>query len=158
MAENDGFETYTRHICVEHQRLNRLLLETRHRIDAWRATGGRLTPADVIAELHAVRAELQHHFAEEEEEGCLEEAMCRYPALAPQANQLLQEHRGILADMDRLCASAQQGAEQGLEVGDFVIEFQRIYDLLQDHEARESRVVQQAFSASLDTENEPAVD
>lgn len=158
MPVNDGLEPYTRHICVEHQRLNRLLLEARHHIDAWRATGDSRPPTDVIAELKAIGAELDHHFAEEEAEGCLEEAMCRYPSLAPRANSVVQEHPAILAEFRRLSGMAERGLEQGVSLPEFVAEYERLYNMLQAHEAEESRIIQQAFSASLDTGNEPAVD
>jgi hypothetical protein len=158
MPEGDEFETYSRHLCVEHQRLNRLLLEARHRIDVWRASGDHHTPADVLAELQAIRGELEHHFAEEEAEGCLEEAMCRFPSLAPQTNAVLHEHQGIRDDFSRLCERAQQGIKEGTDLPQFVAEYERLYTLLHAHEAEESRIVQQAFAATLDTGNEPALD
>jgi hypothetical protein len=158
MPECDDFDSYTRHMCVEHQRLNRLLLEARHRIDAWRASGDRRTPADVFAELQTIRGELEHHFAEEEAEGCLEEAMCRFPALAPQTNAVLHEHAEILAEFTRLCETARQGMEEGADLTQFVAQYERLYDALQAHEIEESRIMQQAFSASLDTGNDAALD
>lgn len=157
MRTFDDVGTTTRYLCVEHQRLNRLLLEARHRIDAWRAAGGPHMPADVRAALDNIQAEVQRHFAQEDQEGCLEEAACQRPDLGPERSRLLHEHGRLLDEIHCLCdADCDEG--KTFDLAGFVREFEKLYERLQAHEEAESQMMRQAFPATLDIENESAVD
>ena len=153
MTEFEDYRTYTQHICVEHQRLNRLLLETRHQLDQWRAAGGKRTPQALVVQLSELQAELRRHFDEEDEEGCVEEAICRCPSLAHDGNELLHEQPSLRAELRQLLDTAERGEEEDIDVAAFVRQFEACCEHLQQHEAAESQVVRQAFSASLDTDS-----
>jgi len=130
-----------------------MLLEARHQIDNWRAGGEELTLRAVIEGLRGIQAELKHHFGDEEGEGCLEEAVSRYPNLSGKEQELIAQHPGLLAAVAELIELAERGEERETDPAEFGRKYEELYDRLHAHELAESRLMQQAFSTSLDIEN-----
>jgi hypothetical protein len=93
--------------------------------------------------LQTLRSNLAEHFAEEQEGGCLEEAVCRCPRLGPEANRIESEHTVLLAELDGLIRRSQS------EVGDSQSGGQTRFDLfaarLHAHEAAENHILEVAF-------------
>ena len=75
MRDYDECRTYVEHIIAEHRRLHRMLRLARSAIIASGGPDRDATGTDVTRVLRQVREELAHHFAEEEEGGCLDEAV-----------------------------------------------------------------------------------
>jgi hypothetical protein len=107
-------------------------------------------PAGQIAEtIRRLRMELVHHFAEEEEGGCLDEAVSRCPRLGPDARRIEAEHQELLAKLESLLAQATDGE---ISVQDRVAlegAFDDFCRQMRAHEAAESDVLRQAFGANI---------
>jgi hemerythrin-like domain-containing protein len=154
-------EAYVQHLRSEHRRLHRLMRQTLAALPQWEdASEGNWAPV-MLRGLKAIREELAAHFRIEEAGGCLEEAVSRCPSLAPQAAQVLQEHRSLLADLDqliqRVTALRQPTAAAAHALSD---ELHAVLRRLNHHERLENRIVQQAFGLSVEDEEswQPPVD
>ena len=146
---------YVEHLHHEHGRLNRLLLDIGHEIaqlgrpDTDRGLRERLESriTDLCDQLNA-------HFAEEEDGGCLEEAGTRCPSLAADIKTIFEEHRVLDRLLCRLLAHASDVASTPAEIQ---TSWQEFYTKIQSHEAAETKVLQMAFggdAADLDVEGE----
>jgi hypothetical protein len=92
-----------------------------------------------------LRDYLQHHFAEEEEGGVLEEAMCRLPRLCPRAAALERQHGNLREQMARIIEQAERcgcSAERRQAVAR---DFSRFAYALRAHEAAENGIAEEAF-------------
>lgn len=133
--------------------MHRLMRQTLAALPHWEdANGGNWLPA-MLRGLKAIRDALAAHFHAEETGGCLEEAVSRCPSLAPQAAQVLQEHRSLLEDLNRLIQRVetmhQPTAPAAHALSD---ELHAVLRRLYRHEQLENRIVQQAFGLSVDDE------
>src|SRR5262245_36051024 len=93
---------YVDHLIAEHRRLHRMLRLAGSSIRPAPGTGRIATRAEVLKVLRDVREELAHHFAQEEEGGCLDEAVSCCPSLSPEAHRIEAEHHRLLECIDRL--------------------------------------------------------
>jgi hemerythrin-like domain-containing protein len=146
-------EAIVQHLRAEHRRMHRLMRQTLAALPHWEdANGGNWQPA-MLRGLKAIREELAAHFRAEETGGCLEEAVSRCPSLAPQAAQVLQEHKSLLEDLERLIqrveALQQPTAPAAHALSD---DLHAVLRRLNQHEQLENRVMQQAFGLSVDDE------
>jgi hemerythrin-like domain-containing protein len=151
MKRESGDESYVNHLVAEHRRLNQLIHRTLRAIPNWADSGTACWSQLVVGGLAAVRQELAQHFAEEEEGGCLEEAVARCPALASQADQVQAEHGCLLQILDELIGHCRQiqrptsrdllGVEQ---------ELRAVAHKLHLHEAEENHIMERAFSVCLE--------
>lgn len=94
-----------------------------------------------------LRDELARHFQEEEEGGCLEEAVARCPALAEEVERLLLDHGKLLQDMDTLI---EQHACSGCSDGSWHAAFVRLTKDLLTHESAEDDILRRAFGEPVD--------
>lgn len=136
----DG-NTYINHLLAEHHRLHKLVHHA--------AVDFRTRPAqvDMVGDLGEIRRELQRHFAEEEEGGCLEEAVSRCPRISPSAEHIKDEHPFLMQELDRLIARAKTLTEVDRE--DFVCDFADFCRRLHKHEAEENLLLQQGFGMAV---------
>ena len=146
-------EAFVQHLRAEHRRMHRLMRQTLAALPHWEdANGGNWLPA-MLRGLKAIRDALAAHFHAEEAGGCLEEAVSRCPSLAPQASQVLQEHRSLMEELNRLIERVetmhQPTASTAHALSDDLHELLRRLNL---HEQLENRIVQQAFGVSVDDE------
>jgi hypothetical protein len=138
---------------VEHLRR-----EHRHLGDAMRAINDEMAKQatvtlELVNELKALAAELQHHFREEEEGGCIEEAVSCCPSLSPEAKRLEREHPELRSAVAEVIQRAESGAsaEGQAEVRRLFADFSR---RLLAHEAAENRILAEAFGYAGDNELE----
>src|SRR5690349_5290104 len=104
MRAYDECHCYVNHLIAEHRRLHRMLRLARNAICP-PGSSESVPGTDIVKLLGEVRAELEHHFAEEEGgDGCLEEAVSRCPSLSDDARRIESEHPRLLEDIDRLIA------------------------------------------------------
>ena len=115
----------------------------------WLLLRQRPDPADVLDQvaesLEALRAELAHHFAEEEAGGCLEEAVAHQPSLSHEVTRLEREHPEILRQMDRLLQRLSELSHIDKSVREIEGDFRGLASKLQDHEAAENRILEESF-------------
>src|SRR5688572_23467234 len=101
MRAYDECRCYEDHLIAEHKRLDRMLRVARNAIMPLGAATGNVPAADIVKLLGEVREELQHHFAQEEGGGCLEEAVSRCPSLSDEVRRIEAEHPRLLESIDR---------------------------------------------------------
>ncbi len=155
MDADEESVAYAEHLHHEHHRLNRLLLEIGHEVA--RLVG---PPADrtllqrLETRITDLWDQLKAHFAEEEDGGCLEEAVTRCPALAVNLQSIMEEHSVLEQLLGQLLAEVSDPSIAPAEVG---AKWQAFYNKIRAHEAAETRLLRMAFgheSAEYDTEDE----
>lgn len=107
------------------------------------------TCADVVRVFRQVREELEHHFAQEEAGGCLEEAVSRCPSLSAEVRRIEAEHPQLLDNVDRLIAQAldcDQSVEKQVDLGRG---FDDLCRQLDAHEAAENVLLRKGFGANV---------
>lgn len=131
-------------------RAHQALLQDLRRLEdtARAAEGGTL--AEARAWLVAVRAHLADQFRFEEEDGYLHAVRKREPRLERAAEQLAEEHRGLMRGLDALleAAAGAPALEDQLREG-----IRQWVKDVRKHEAREDDLVQGAFTQDLGTED-----
>ena len=152
MNENDDCRTYAEHLRIEHSHIDRSLEELQHLI-ANTAQWSRENPAPaLVAGLVQLREQLAHHFREEEEGGCMEEAQSRSPSLLEDVQTLQAEHAGFLKTLDGLIAEAELLAKQPTDLQPLQTTFSGFLHQLHAHEAEENRILLFSFgSPAMDT-------
>jgi hypothetical protein len=152
MRSYDECRCYVEHLIAEHRRLHRMLRLARATIVASGGPDRDATGADIVRVLRQVRDELEHHFAQEESGGCLDEAVSRCPSLSADAHRIEVEHPQLLDNVDRLIAQAldcDQSVEKrvALERG-----FDDLCRQLDAHEAAENVLLRKGFGANVNGE------
>jgi Hemerythrin HHE cation binding domain len=152
MNGNDDCRTYVEHLRIEHSHIDRSLEELQHLLaQAVEWSKENPSPA-LLARLVQLREQLVHHFQEEEEGGCLEEAQSRSPCLSEDVRTLQAEHAGFLEALDRMIAEAELA---GREPGGLQSVQKAFNDFLQGlhaHESAENRILLFGFgSPAMDT-------
>jgi hypothetical protein len=149
MRDYNECRSYVEHLIAEHRRLHRMLRLARASIVESGGPDRDATSADVARVLRQVREELEHHFAQEEAGGCLDEAVSRCPPLSADAHRIEVEHPQLLNSVDRLIAQAldsDQSVEKrvALERG-----FDDLCRQLDAHEAAENVLLRKGFGANV---------
>ena len=145
MRDDPDCRCYVNHLIAEHRRLHSLL---RHlRLEMTHSLGPDEQPsfAGVQRVLTRLRQELQHHFSQEDDEGCLGEAVSRCPRLAGEAKRIEAEHPQILAELDRLISRSQTLPPTYPNHVALQREFDRLCEQLRKHELAENTLLAQAF-------------
>jgi hypothetical protein len=151
MRNCDDKFTYIGHMLAEHRRLDALVRGVLATIPCWEENVGSEWLPPLVKRLHLVREELVHHFRDEEEGGCLEEAVARCPELAPHVRLIEEEHPRLLDRLDEVIRHAEQAAEHLDVAGPMLAqEFRTLVRDLRAHEAQENRILQQGFNYYLE--------
>src|SRR6476620_10387949 len=96
MRDYNECQCYVEHLIAEHRRLHRMLRLAQAAIVASGCPDRDATCTDIVRVLRQVREELQHHFAQEESGGCLDEAVSRCPGLSAEVKRIELEHPQLL--------------------------------------------------------------
>jgi hypothetical protein len=107
----------------------------------------------MLVELKLLGDDLRRHFVEEEEGGCLEEAVSRCPSVAPQADALQGQHAALLNSLDQMIAGLSSNSPRAAADG-FSSQLKRFCQDLLAHEAAENQVMRQAFGITVNGEDE----
>lgn len=150
-ADFDECRAYVTHVLTEHQRLHALLDDARSTIAQTRADGKNQS-SEVVQVLRQIRGELQQHFTEEEEGGCLDEAVSRLPRLAAEVDRIEAEHPDLLRRLDRLIEMASDSEKMTKDRPLFDQELNNFYQGIHAHEGAENRLLQQGFGMTIDGE------
>jgi hypothetical protein len=109
--------------------------------------------AHLRSDLDALRDRLEWHFREEEQGGCLEEAVSRRPSLAAEVRRLEQEHPVLLNELrrviDRLAAKRPEEPLDAVKS-----ELDAFARRLREHEESEDRVLEKGLNVNMDVELE----
>jgi uncharacterized protein YciI len=100
--------------------------------------------------LEAVRAVLVEHFRFEEEDGYMAAVLQREPEMERKVEELRQQHRQLLAELDDLQSAAKDAGSIPAEFGDRVRFWVRH---VREHESQENLLVQDAFNVSIAAED-----
>ena len=151
MADNSRESlAYMTHLRAEHRRLQDCLRRIERQWIEEPVGPAEVIPQRVIDDLRTLRAELAHHFEEEESGGCLEEAVARQPRLSHDANRLEHEHAALLEQIDRLLAKVTATACLAQSAEEVKTDFRRFAEQLQAHEEAENRILEQGFCVEPD--------
>ncbi|MBI1903447.1 MAG: hemerythrin domain-containing protein, partial [Planctomycetia bacterium] len=127
----------------DHQELNRELRTVQSLLHKETEPSDVQHAAAAAAELKALRARLARHFTEEEQGGCIEEAVCRQPQLAGRARELEKQHPELLAELDRIIGLVDRPQPVPPAA---LARFDAFLRTLLTHEAEENRIVSQGFN------------
>jgi iron-sulfur cluster repair protein YtfE (RIC family) len=158
MHDRDEKFVFVDHLIAEHRRLDQLLRRAVKLARPLDSDAKEWLPR-LTAGLAAIRCELAQHFGEEDLGGCLEEAVARCPAIAPDVRRLVDEHEDLIERLDDLVVRCQT-ASCPTECQTHAIEqeLRLIVGELRRHEALESRVVERGFGVNLQDDETPAGD
>lgn len=137
------------HMRDEHRRLRELLLKIEQNWDAVK-DGDKAAPQQILGGLRELRTELVHHFAEEEEGGCLEEAACRCPSLSKDVQRVENEHVQLLEELDGVVEQLPEKAES-LAILQQHAKFARFTAKLREHESAENQLLEKAFGWGVES-------
>ena len=134
-------QVYTDYLRLEHRQIRQVVAEIE---DAIRDTESVHGDRQVTTKFGQLRELLVRHFQQEEDGGCLEQAVCCCPRLSTAVDQIAGEHRSLLAQLDKLINQAQNG-RTAAEVGEFSRLFAAFRKHLNAHDAAENHVLEEAF-------------
>lgn len=134
------------HLRDEHRRLNEATRDLESELAEQALHSARKVNKNVTDSLRRLRNRLAQHFLEEEEGGCIEEAVARCPTLSTEAFNLEHEHRDLLAELDQLIA---QSGEQP-ELPQLATRYQTFATRLRIHEAHENKLLERGFNVSME--------
>lgn len=143
---------YVKHLRMEHRRLNEVLRQTSSIFVSTASPRRNDIRGQLVNSLTDLRADLAHHFAEEESGGCMEEAVSRCPGLSLDAKKVVAEHGRLLEKLDSVLQHAARLHFDAARVDALEQEFQSFAELLKHHEAAENRILQMGFGANGECE------
>ena len=155
MNGSERIGPYVAQIHSEHRELHR-------RVDEIGKALARREGCDSLAQcrdlycrrLTELREHLVKHFAEEECDGTMEEALSYVPQLASEATDLEREHPVILRALDRILVRLNGNDLNVANWVELVTEFKKFSQLLLSHEAHENRLLQHGFNVDLGLEED----
>lgn len=151
MSTSNESQTYVSYLLAEHRRLHRMLLQARQTI-ASAGDASRTNWKDNLLKLFRdLRSELQCHFSQEEEGGCLDRAVSFQPHLSLELKQVEQEHPRLLGAIDRLIAQTQDCQCTPADLVALQTEFEDLCRDLQAHEAAENKILSQGFGEEIES-------
>jgi len=154
MKNGDNKFAYVDHMLTEHRRLDQLVRRTTSALPSWEEMDAQDWLPRMTNGLVAIRTELAHHFHDEEQGGCLEEAVARCPQLSAQVQKIEGQHEEILTRLneliDRCQCAGKLTPQQSLAIEQ---ELRQIVGELRVHESLENRIMQQGFSVCLENED-----
>jgi len=107
--------------------------------------------AEVARILGRLHDELELHFTEEDEGGCLDEAVSRCPWLAPEVKRIEAEHPEILAEVNRLIDEANHLQPTVQHQVAMQQSFDRLYQRIRTHEKAENQLFAQGFGTNVNS-------
>jgi hemerythrin HHE cation binding domain-containing protein len=149
MRDDPDCSCYVSHLIAEHRRLHYLLRQMQIAIASSIGPDEQPSFAPVQRALTQVRQELTRHFAEEEDGGCLDEAVSLCPRLVGEAKRIEDEHPLLLADLDGLIARSQTSPATHPNQLTLQRDFDRLCQQLREHEKAENRLLSQAFGVTV---------
>jgi hemerythrin len=132
---------------AEHRELNHLVQETRQFVIHMPFSGETAEQSRHV--LSRLRAHLEHHFAQEEQGGYLEEALVHAPRYSSHASRLLAQHPVMLGRVSDVLTLAGSGDFTEARWPKVQQEVSKLLKELLAHEAGENQLVQRAFNTGV---------
>jgi len=148
MRADEECRCYVDHLIAEHRRLHRMLRVARNAITP-PGSPESVPGTDIVKLLSEVREELEHHFAQEEGEGCLEEAVSRCPSLSDEVRRIEAEHPRLLEGIDALIAQARDADRSVQGRIEVAREFDELCAQLDAHEGAENALLRRGFGVNV---------
>ena len=148
--DSEEFIAYLTHLRAEHRRLREFLREIEQHWTEHEVVRLSELESRVIRKLEGLRAELAHHFEEEESGGCLDEAVARQPSLGQAADRLEQEHPALLKQLGQLIAQLKAASQAIQSLDDAKESFRRFSEQLEAHESAENRILEESFGIEVE--------
>jgi iron-sulfur cluster repair protein YtfE (RIC family) len=139
-------QAFIEYLRSEHKQIHQAVVDVEHELHAC----PRCDTAGLDERLRQLRDTLVEHFKEEEQGGCLEEAVSCAPHLSPDVAQIEREHLSILKLIERLVERSDD-----CHTPDFRESFRRFANILHAHEAAENRILHTAFGTGEFESDEP---
>ena len=137
---------------AEHRTMTRMVREADRRLHACEATGWARPAVDEWAEaLTTLLQHVEHHFAQEEDGGYMEEALTLVPRFAPQEPRLMTEDAELLTGLVTLLGKLRRAAYDAAALGDVAVRYRHLRQRLLDHERAENEVLAHAFNFEMET-------
>ena len=150
MQSTTDYLPYVRRLQAEHGKIRRVVRRIPTECFGAKARRSARPPKSVLTEsLIVLQGRLEHHFFEEEEGGCIEEAVSRRPSLAAEANKLESQHRVLLAHLSRIIDQVRRQRDPFDEAEQIEREFHDFARALLAHEGWENRILECGFNVSL---------
>lgn len=151
MKDFEICRTYLTHVSAEHKRLDKLLRQVIAMLPNWEEATGTSWREPLLARIQELRVELGHHFAQEEEGGCLEEAIAQNPEVGRMADDAIAEHPRLLAMLDAIIQQLEvQRLLDANDVQRISDDFRLLAEAIRRHEAAERAVLESGFGVSFD--------
>jgi hypothetical protein len=148
VEEDELYLAYATQLRSEHQAVKQCLARIERQFQRCREGLGSKAGNDaLISSLADLRAELAHHFAEEEAGGCLEEAVTHMPCLGRDEAELEHEDAKLLNLVDRLTDKLRSETKSAIEIEK---EYRQFVERICAHEAAESQIVKESFGLDVD--------
>ena len=150
MDNRDECRPFLVHLRDEHRELRELVRDIQLRLGLGDSEPGPNAMAHLMEGLVDLHTRLKRHFAEEEDGGCMEEAVSRRPALSAQVRELEIQHPALLRQLEGIIERA-RAAGQSVNVRQAVDSDSHAFaKALLVHEAQENRLLQLAFNVNMD--------
>jgi iron-sulfur cluster repair protein YtfE (RIC family) len=144
--DDETRQAYVTQLRHEHERLEERLLQIEH---LWAPPHGPPASRDqlleLLAQLELLLAQLDHHFREEDEGGCLEEAASRDPKLCHRVNCLEHDHPGLLAELETLVSGVRTLTQPRPNVDELRRGYMEFARALREHEHTEDQILAEGF-------------
>jgi hemerythrin-like domain-containing protein len=145
MFDNQEYQPFLAHLRDEHEALRARVTAIRGELPADDATDmSHDTMQALLTQLLQLRACMEKHFAEEMDGGCIEEAVCRRPALAHRATDIEHEHPALLEQLEEIIQMLEPG-ESIPPICQVRERLDAFIERLQQHEAKEDRLLLEGF-------------
>ena len=142
LLECQGLVSYMR---ADHERIHKLVAAVRRAMRPSVTGSQRGDPAEVRERLATLLAQLRRHFADEEEGGVMEEAICFCPSLSHEATVLADDHPVLLRSLERILVRLNETPIRPRVTAEEEALVDQFASQLREHEAAENRL----FSLAL---------
>ena len=149
MEDYDDSQSYLSHLHAEHNRLELLSKNVANRFDqSSDANWVSRDRPEIAAQLSALKDELSKHIDEEDEGGCVEEAVARVPSLSQAARRIYQESDELKEQLRQVMQIVESGARADAECA-----FREFSADLRLHEQHEQDLVERGLNHPSDDDD-----
>ncbi len=151
MNNLENSRVFVSHLEAEHRRLDQAVTQVKESMSPGDAPAIPLSSTNqVLGLLEELRLQLIHHFHDEEQEGCLDEAACRCPSVSDEAKRVRHEHVELLSELDEIILTMKLESKLHESLTNITSRFQDFAHTLRQHEAAETRVIESVFGSEED--------
>lgn len=155
MKTQEEGRSFINHMATEHRHLDQLLSSATQMFPTWEEIDLADWLPRIAEQFKKVRSQLAKHFAQEEEGGCIEEAISHCPPLAGEARCLESDHPRLLQLLDALVKRSEQAQPTITQCQSLEHDFRALVAEIHRHEEAENQLLERGFNVSLRHEDAP---